>query len=204
VDVPTITMDVDVAREKYDHYRAALESRDPTPEDNRIVLGYKALAAGKQLLDLHQVFKGCPLDEAGRPRLAVGRASWQWCHLNAGNEFVRGQGYVKRMRFADSVRHLQYSGPIGKVIIPAHACPPGKLTEKTWRAMVPPVPLPIRPKGNLHEYHVLWEAEWQQAPPVDPLLLSRLAGSLYVILAWWDLTELERAVLAGRFAERVE
>lgn len=35
-------------------------------------------------------------------------------------------------------------------------------------------------------------------PPGDPLLLKHLAGTLYAVLAVWDLTELERAVFGGR------
>ena len=67
---------------------------------------------------------------------------------------------------------------------------------------MPIIPAPIRPKAmDLSRYFVLFEAEWQAIPPKDPLLLSRLSGSLYVILAAWDLTELERAVLAGRFLD---
>ena len=66
------------------------------------------------------------------------------------------------------------------------------------RAMVPLVPPPLRPAHALRNYHVLWEADWQQAPPADPALLKHIGGDLYAVLAIWDLTELERAVLAGR------
>lgn len=46
---------------------------------------------------------------------------------------------------------------------------------------------------------ILWEAEWQAVPPKDPALLRHLGGDLYAVVAVWDLTELERAVLGGRF-----
>jgi len=67
--------------------------------------------------------------------------------------------------------------------------------------MVPPVPPGLRPASAIGNYHVLWEAEWERVAPADPALLKHIGGDLYAVLAVWDLTELERAVLAGRFAE---
>ena len=64
--------------------------------------------------------------------------------------------------------------------------------------MVPIVPPQLRPHWGLHNYHILWEADWQKVPPRDPALLERIGGDLYAVLAVWDLTELERAVLAMR------
>jgi hypothetical protein len=39
---------------------------------------------------------------------------------------------------------------------------------------------------------------WEYVPHPDPILLKRLSGSLFVVLAAWDLTELEQKVLKGR------
>lgn len=68
------------------------------------------------------------------------------------------------------------------------------------RAIVPNIPPRLRPKRGLHLYTILWEAEWaiDPVPPVDPALLRHLRGDLYVLCGTWDLTDLERAVLAGR------
>jgi hypothetical protein len=59
---------------------------------------------------------------------------------------------------------------------------------------VPLIPPRLRPAGDLSNYHILWEANWQ-APPTDPLLLRHLSGPLYAVLACWDLTPIERAVM---------
>lgn len=67
-----------------------------------------------------------------------------------------------------------------------------------YSALVPLVPAPIRPRGALDGYRILFEPKWEPVPPVDPMLLKHLHGALYVVLAHWDLTPLERAVLAGR------
>lgn len=64
--------------------------------------------------------------------------------------------------------------------------------------MVPSVPVWLRPEGHLSEYHILWEAEWEVAPPVDPILLKYVSGPMYAVIAQWDLTPVERAVLEGR------
>jgi hypothetical protein len=69
------------------------------------------------------------------------------------------------------------------------------------RAMVPSIPPKLRPKrSQLSNFHILFEAEWTvdptPLPPVDPALLRHLGGDLYAVVAVWDLTDVERAVLA--------
>lgn len=197
MNVPTIQMDADVARVTLDRYKAALETRDPTPEDETTILGYKALAEGKQLLDLHQTFRACPLDQYKRPCFAIARASWKWCFYKTADDnaaFAMEQRYLPW-----SWRHTRARTPKGYIRIPTRCMPREVKRNEEYKAVVPTIPPPIRPKGDLSRYHVLWEAVWEAVPPKDPLLLKKLSGSLYVILAAWDLTPLEQAVLAGRF-----
>ena len=66
-------------------------------------------------------------------------------------------------------------------------------------AQVPPVPLHLKPKRGLASYFILWEATWQPEPARDPYLLRRIGrADLWVVLAHWELTEVERAALATR------
>jgi hypothetical protein len=74
-----------------------------------------------------------------------------------------------------------------------------------WSAMVPIVPPEHQPRagGRLNAYVTLFEVEdWQwrvpPRPPGDPALLRHVGGSIYAVLAVWDLTELEQLVLSGR------
>ena len=67
-------------------------------------------------------------------------------------------------------------------------------------AIVPSIPPLHRPHDSLENYWLLWEAEWTR-PPVDPALLKHLGLNLYAVLAVWDLTPLEQAVLRGRSTE---
>jgi hypothetical protein len=65
---------------------------------------------------------------------------------------------------------------------------------------VPIIPPRFTPQTGLHNYHVLWEVEkWDVVtPPKDPLLLKRVSPNVFGVLAAWDLTDVERAVLRGR------
>ncbi len=65
-------------------------------------------------------------------------------------------------------------------------------------AMAPIVPPKLRPRlRRLRHCHILWEVEqWKLVPPRDPALIRHIRGDLWAVLAQWDLTELERAVLA--------
>lgn len=40
--------------------------------------------------------------------------------------------------------------------------------------------------------------KWKPVPPRDPILVKRLTPNLFGVLATWDLTKLERAVIRGR------
>lgn len=77
---------------------------------------------------------------------------------------------------------------------------------KDGYALVPIVPADVRSKvtGQLSTYFTLWEVEqWadqriRSLSDRDPLLLKHIGGELYAVVAEWDLTEIERAVMAGR------
>ena len=56
----------------------------------------------------------------------------------------------------------------------------------------------IRTRSSLGRFFTLFEVEeWKPVPPVDSALLEHIGGDLYAVLATWDLTDLERAVIAG-------
>jgi hypothetical protein len=75
------------------------------------------------------------------------------------------------------------------------------IKRATIQAPAPLIPAAILnlAQGNLKNYFVLWEVEkWQPIPPRDPMLLKQLTPNLYAVVATWDLTELERAIIKGR------
>jgi hypothetical protein len=62
------------------------------------------------------------------------------------------------------------------------------------KARLPRIPPQHRPARNLSAYHLLWEADWT-AIPRDPYLLKRIGKDAWVVLAVWDLTNVEMSVL---------
>lgn len=198
MNVATITMPKDEARERYEAYREALKDVEPTDEDRGVLIGYLALARGRSVLNLNDVIRSSPLDEKGLPKLAAARAHWRWCWVDmqgrGAGQFFQG-GSPNRSRPPWHTRILFPTGTFR---------PPGNFYHTRQRALVPTIPPNLRPARALERYVILFEAEWQPVAPKDPLLLRHLTGDLYAVLAAWDLTELERAVLAGRLSERAE
>ncbi len=195
MELATITMpgrtkpeQLHAARKAFLEYRAAVRDRH-NEEDAQIMRGYKALSQGKQLIHLTDTIKAGGLGKDGRPRLAVMRADQRWCHLHrawdGGFSFTH-DGDKWRSRHAQRIRFQ-----------------PGvlKITGSDAKALLPIIPPGLRPNINLSNFHILWEAEWAAVPPKDPALLRHLGGDLYAVVAVWDLTELERAVLGGRFQQ---
>lgn len=194
MDLATITMPRNEARAKFLEYRRAVRDRHDA-EDEAIMRGYKALAAGSQLVELAATIRAGGVDEQHRPRLAVARADAEFCWMTRSRtgavEFSTREQWDWRHR--REVRRFP-SGTLPE-ISPA-------VPWSSWdrhMAMVPPVPPGLRPKHSLAGYTVLWEAEWTRVAPKDPALLKHIGGDLYAVVAIWDLTDLERAVLARRF-----
>ena len=202
MDLTTITMPKAEAQAKFEEYRDSVRRRH-TREDEQIMRGYRALAKGMQIIDLPATIRqggsvvippqwrnGTPL---WAPRLAIMRADQPWCHVFTDDHGRVEFHHAGRPKTGERRNYIS---------LPAGTLPPPGLTTGSWwtaRAMVPPVPPALRPADNIGNYHVLWEAEWQRVAPQDPALLKHIGGDLYAVLAVWDLTELERAVLAGRF-----
>lgn len=200
MELATITMDKSEARKRFLEYRQSVRERH-TIEDEQIMRGYRALARGSQVIDLGSTIRSGGIhtiitrnSEVRLPRLAVMRADQQWCAVATsldGSVTFHPQGYPKSTESRNLVR------------LPADTLPRtseySTTTHWQFRAMVPPVPPALRPADKIGNYHILWEAEWQKSPPVDPALLKHIGGDLYAVVAIWDLTELERTVLMGRF-----
>ena len=204
------------ARKAYFEYkRAVLTAAKPEErkEYEGLWRGYKAIAAGQQVLDLGQTMHAAGVQEDTLfPRLAICRADARSCRCmlkqDGGADFVDDAyrwGRAKRRTVTLPSGTLpsftmQWNQGVG---IPSRYRPGGILERQRWisseaTAVVPIVPPRLHPRAALANYHCLWDAVWTPAPPKDPLLLRHLAGQLYAIVAQWDLTALEQAVLRGR------
>ncbi len=167
-------------------------------EDVALMQAYKHLARGTAVIDLQtamrqagsKLFDGCPIP---LPCLAIVASDAPECRLDLARD---GSAVFKTDRWGRSRKRT--------VALAAGTFPVVPHTIELWRysehvTLTPIIPPHLRPKHDLAGYRTLWEVEaWTKEPPRDPMLLKPLGGMLYAVLATWDLTEMERAVLRGR------
>jgi hypothetical protein len=181
-----LEMDRDQARALYRKYR---EHRAwSKPIDHEIQRIYQLVAQGKIVIRALDSIRAAGVNEAGFPKLAIARADVEECFLTLSAD---GSAHMGSDRWSWSRASASKR----------FAFPPGTFPVKASRygasAIVPHIPPDIRPARGLANYHILWEAEWTRRPPVDPMLLRRIGkGDLWLVLGAWDLTEVERAVMA--------
>lgn len=176
-----IEMPVDEAREAFKHYRKHIDRRHADPEDLALMRSYRELSLGRRVLDLQESFRLAGVDDQGRPKLAIARADWRHVELSLWSmSFANRDGWHgATIQFGEDILPRPRSG--GRV-----------------EAVVPNIPPQFRPKPTMRcKYWILFEAEWG-AVTSDPFLLKRINPNLYAIMAAWDLTPLEQAVLRGR------
>ena len=187
-----LTLDPKEARELYRAYKKHQHYSEPI--DDAIRRTYQLIAQGRMVIRALESVKAAGLDAKGWPKLAICRADIQVCHLTLWRD-----GTAK---MADD----RWARTKSKVIsFPASTFTGVPEPKEKWRsaheaeAIVPLVPIHLRPKRGLQNYHILWEAEWQRAVPRDPMLLRRIGkGDMWLVVAAWDLTEIERAALSTR------
>jgi hypothetical protein len=197
MDLATLTMPRAEAAERLAEYKQQL-AVERNPEDEAIAMGYRALARGLPVIRMSQTIQAGGFFEAGRPdagfpRLAVGKADETECrvHWTGHSELVYFHGDWLDNRGALVGKH--------STRVP-HLTRPAQTQWRSGQALMPLIPPRHRPRpARLRHCHILWEVEsWDLIPPRDPALLRHIRGDLWAVLAWWDLSELERAVLAGR------
>lgn len=228
MQLPTLTVTVDEAKEEVQRYRRARQHIVLTREDERMLSAYRAIANGKTVIDLHRAIAlggtrretvpgvtrfraGARVDvdlQVDLPALAAFRADQRWAWTDGvgrdGTLSLRGRA-AARWNGGGELRFQAvelFARDDGRDVL--------SWNEPTFRALLPTIPPHLRPTRALYgervtlplkNYLVLWEAEWQldrTVPPGDPALLKHLGGTLYTVEAQWDLTPVEKAVLAGR------
>jgi hypothetical protein len=194
MNLPTIVVTPEEAEAKLAEYEG-LVAEERTREDQAIAQAYRAARRGLAVISLSRAIGEGGYFEDGMPRIAVARADTTTCFC----QWVDGRS---RLRFADN------DGWRGDALVSrghVHTTPSAvpESIEQSYRWREAPVPLvppgcrPSRPR--LANLHVLWEVEsWTVTPSRDPALIKHIRGDLWAVLATWDLTDLELAVLAQR------
>lgn len=194
MDVVEVPVTREKARELMKAYRDHRSAQ--TPEDRAIERAYREIASGRVLIRALESIKTAGLDELGRPKLAIVRADHKRVRMSISPSsgasfqpmtFTPGRGRWSSARWATTAHH------------PLTVPDLRSAQYVNAEAVVPLIPVHLRPQTALDNYHILWEADWH-AVPVDPMLLRRLGGDLWIVVAAWDLTEVERAVMASRVA----
>ncbi len=184
MNAATLNVTAEAAAAAYKEYRAFRRIWDP--RDVEIARIYKTIAKGKTVISVNDSIVNAGVDELGRPKLAIMRADQEAVRCNAWGSteviFTNENGSrAKDWHFTIPWQNRKQPSGFGHL-----------------RAMLPRIPPQHRPpKDQLHKFHILWEAEWTAVPPRDPFLLQRLAPNAWIVLAAWDLTDVEINVING-------
>lgn len=167
---------------EYKQHRNSYDKRDW--EIERI---YRAIARGRTVISANDAIVRGGIDELGRPRLAIMRADQELACCDAwATDRVE---FTNRGRRRGNDLNFEIAWP-GRA----------RTNNQFLEARLPRIPPQHRPPlSDLPKYHVLWEADWT-AIPRDPYLLKRIGKDAWVVLAAWDLTDVEINVLLARAA----
>jgi len=200
MEVETIKVSHFTAQEKYLEYREQLAISDDE-ETELLMRAHRAVYQGKAVISLHRTAQAIGVDAHGLPKLAIARATAQnvWYRRYRGSPFFLQPWFSTTGTFSHSRVSRSY---YHNVILPRNLTWPETSGAPYVKALVPMIPPRYVPThGGLHLYHILFEPVWKPTAPVDPFLVRHLGGDLYVIVAQWDLTEIERAVLESRLTD---
>lgn len=171
------------------------------PIDWEVQRTYDLLRNGKVVIRAIESIKQAGLNRDFLPKLALAPATADYCHLrrNLNGSIIMSPNpdfwHLNRKKLVMRENTFRF---------PADSFPLGwngkfHREQSEHKAAMPMIPSHLRPKRGLQNYSVLWEAEWEPVPPKDPYLLRRIGqGDLWLVVATWDLTEVERAALSTR------
>lgn len=199
------------ASELYKEYAEQIKERGDNAEKylKDLKQTYYHLSQGRKVLDIFEVFKNCDKFDNGEPKLAIARADAKKIYLHkermgAGRFMPSESKWQEKMSdvaLPSSTFNEWSSAPVPEDATDWQKRNPG-LERAIIQTKVPLVPAHILPSGSLDNYYILFEvAEWTEipAPAVagDPYLLKRINANAFVVLAEWDVSPVELAVLRG-------
>lgn len=178
----------DVLEREAERYKSI---QNPSAQEKAVMAAHDALSQDRVLVDVAATIKAHTA--AGDwPRITVGHLAdkFVWCR-----------------RFRNGTYELRNGRRGGHVFHEYHGGTPYSRQEHEWlqrRADVPRLPpeLERTVDKNRSDLLLLWEPEWvaeehapTPRPVLDPALLEHVSGSLYSVVAVWDLSPIESAAL---------
>lgn len=192
----TIKLDPKQARELYRDYKK--HSHWSLPIDHEIQRVYQLIAQGRVVIKALESVKAAGLNEQHLPNLAIVRADAPLCRFRGSHD---GSGIFYGCEKDANIWRDQPKAFDRTFKFEAGAFPGVAHTKFVYETIVPMVPIDKRPKRGIANYHILWEAEWSRVIPIDPMLLRRVGKcDMWLVVAAWDLTEVERAALSARLS----
>lgn len=188
MNVNTIIVSREFAEQKLQQYRS-LVKRKRVAEDDKLQSLYASVAKGARVLNLAEAFKQTGLNELQQPKLAIARADWKTVFCRTWS--MPGPNYG--IKFTD---HNKWNDFVRDIKIPLNL-DAAQLFKRGLASPVPHIPPDVRPRFSLQNYHILFEVEKWEEYPVDPFLLRRISGYLFVVEAEWELTKLEASLLSS-------
>lgn len=193
--VKAITMSKEKAKKEWKAYLALLKKRKEKYL-KEFKDAYYHLSKGRKIIDICEVMKGAGINEKFEPRLAIAPANEKTIY------FHKREGGVGRFSTKWRSWGNRFDVSLPKETFPEWPKEKGHeytIDKETLETSVPKIPANYVPDGELSNYYLLWEVEYWKLPPKDPILLKRVSKNLFAVLAGWQLTKLERAII-GRVA----
>lgn len=200
-----VTMQRAEALEKFHEYKEACK-RSHSAQDRALMQTFKALSEGRGVINVPEAIKQAGVWPDYKPKLAIMRADQEWVYFRRSGDDSTScfYSYSERYYLSRSIKkmqaaRLQFSFPRGTLARPPQNGQWPRDYWQTHKAPVPPIPPAYRPADAFSKYCILWEVEkWEAIAPVDPILLKPLAvPGLYVVVAHWDLSPVERLVMGS-------
>lgn len=187
------------AKQKYQEL-LSLPNVTPLSKTKRRV--YHALMRGQKIIDMYTAMEQAGFNELRQPRIAICRADAERCYFVPstswdGNKLLGDGGGIFSMESSDWRRMKHEPVRFPRATFTALV---GQASREipTLSTSVPQIPPEHYPKYALKNYYVLWEVDhWRTEPARDPILLRRLSKNLFVVLAEWDLSDLEWSIARG-------
>lgn len=191
MNVTQIKVDRDHAREQWRKYLKFRHTETPT--DKEIRQTYCQISKARIVINARESVLQGGFDTNGQPKLALMRADMTHCDLAIYHD--------GSARFSARGFRWRTGGPRPTAFNFGDGSFPKREAFHHATALLPYIPPEHRPTKPLMNFYVLWEANWQNLPPIDPMLLRRIGRTdLYMVVAAWELTDVEAAVLARRLA----